>query len=294
MTSRARAAGSATSCRVPGGDHVDAACRAAAPPAPRRCRRPAGRSRARRSARAAAPGPSRSACARARASPSAPGRKRMFARRAWKSRKLRARADLEPLAAARRPDLEVVLHRGGERRGRRCTSGPRGRGARAAGRRPRRRRAASAARRRTSPARTNFTISTLSNWWPRLMPRTSRPGRHLLAAEARRVGDVVDRQRVAVEDLVAVEVGHRHLGGRDQPEVLLGVAVEVVAELRQVAGADQALALHHRGRVDLGVAVLAGVQVEHPGDQRALQPRARAAAARRSASPRPSRRARSR
>ena len=22
---------------------------------------------------------------------------------------------------------------------------------------------------------TNFTISTLSNWWPRLMPRTSRP-----------------------------------------------------------------------------------------------------------------------
>jgi hypothetical protein len=23
--------------------------------------------------------------------------------------------------------------------------------------------------------RTNFTISTLSNWWPRLMPRTSRP-----------------------------------------------------------------------------------------------------------------------
>ena len=39
------------------------------------------------------------------------------------------------------------------------------------------------------------------------------------------------------------------------------------------------------GRVDLGVAVLAGVQVEHEGDERALQPRAPALAARRSASP---------
>ena len=27
----------------------------------------------------------------------------------------------------------------------------------------------------SSPGRQNFTISTLSNWWPRLMPRTSRP-----------------------------------------------------------------------------------------------------------------------
>ena len=32
--------------------------------------------------------------------------------------------------------------------------------------------------------------------------------------------------------------------------------------------------LHHGRRVDLGVAVLRGVQVEHPRDQRALQPRA--------------------
>ena len=114
----------------------------------------------------------------------------------------------------------------------------------------------------------------MSNWWPRLMPRVSRPGRHLLAAEAGREGDVADGQRRAVEDLVAVEVRDGHLGGRDPPEVLLGVVVQVLAELRQVARADEALAPHHVRRVDLDVAVLLRVQVEHVRDERALQPRA--------------------
>ena len=81
-------------------------------------------------------------------------------------------------------------------------------------------------------------------------------GRHLLAPEAGGEGDVADRQLGAVDDLVAVEVGDRHLGGGDEPEVLLGVAIEVLAELGEVAGADQALAAHHVRRVDLDVAVL--------------------------------------
>ena len=67
------------------------------------------------------------------------------------------------------------------------------------------------------------------------------PGAHLLAPEAGRVGDVLDRQLLAVQDLVAVQVGHRHLGRRDPPEILLGIVVQVVAELGQVAGADQDL-----------------------------------------------------
>jgi hypothetical protein len=61
-------------------------------------------------------------------------------------------------------------------------------------------------------------------------PRVA-PGGHLLAAEAGGVGDVLDGQGGAVQDLVAVQVRHRHLGRGDEPEVLLGVAVQVVTEL---------------------------------------------------------------
>ena len=99
-------------------------------------------------------------------------------------------------------------------------------------------------------------------------------GSHLFAAEAGGEGDVPNRQRGAVEDLLSIEVRDRHLGGRDEPEVLLGVAVEIVAELGQVAGADQALAPDHIGRVDLDVAVLGRMQIQHIGDERALQARA--------------------
>ena len=57
-----------------------------------------------------------------------------------------------------------------------------------------------------------------------------------------------------------------------EPEVVLGVVVEVIGELGQLAGADHALPLDHEGRVDLLIAVLAGVQVEHEGDEGPLQP----------------------
>ncbi len=76
-----------------------------------------------------------------------------------------------------------------------------------------------------------------------------------------------------LEDLLTVEVGDDDLGGRDEPEILLRVPIEVVTELRQVAGADQAFAPHHRRRVDLGVAVVRDVEVEHPRDERPLQAR---------------------
>src|ERR1039458_9476419 len=79
-------------------------------------------------------------------------------------------------------------------------------------------------------------------------------GRPRLAAPAGGVGHMADGEVGAIEDLLAVEVGHRHLGG-----------------------ADHALASHQVGRQDLGVAVLAGRDVEHPGDQGTLQPGALAA-----------------
>ena len=61
-----------------------------------------------------------------------------------------------------------------------------------------------------------------------------------LAAEARRVGGVADRQLAAVENLAAMEVGQRHFGGRNQIEIpVAGDLEEIGFELRQVAGADQ-------------------------------------------------------
>ena len=49
------------------------------------------------------------------------------------------------------------------------------------------------------------------------------------------------------------------------------------ANFGRLPGADQRLLQHQKRRVDLLVAVLPRVEIEHPGDQRPLQPRAIAA-----------------
>ena len=69
-----------------------------------------------------------------------------------------------------------------------------------------------------------------------------------------------------------MQAGQRNFGGRHQPQVLLVIVVQVVVELGQLAGGEERLAAHQERRVLLPVA-LAGVQVEHPGDQRPLQAR---------------------
>ena len=60
--------------------------------------------------------------------------------------------------------------------------------------------------------------------------------------------------------------------------VLVGVApvrLENVAfELRKVAGADESVALHEKRRVDLRVALLSRVEIEHERDERPLEARA--------------------
>jgi hypothetical protein len=102
-------------------------------------------------------------------------------------------------------------------------------------------------------------------------PRVT-PGRHLLAAETGGERDVLDGQGVRLDDLLPVHVGDRHLGGGDEPEVLDRVPVQVLAEFREVAGAHQAFTADHHRRQDLGVAVLAGVKIQHEADEGALQP----------------------
>ena len=74
-----------------------------------------------------------------------------------------------------------------------------------------------------------------------------------------------------------MQVGQRHFRGRNQIEIpVAGDLEEVLLELRQVAGAAQRRRIDEERRLDLGVAVLARVQVEHEVDERARQPRARA------------------
>ena len=98
------------------------------------------------------------------------------------------------------------------------------------------------------------------------------------AAEAGRVGGELDgrlwgdlRELHAVEDVVAVEVGDGHLGGGDQPEVVGVRVVEVLGELRELAGAGHGRGVDHEGREHLGVALLLAVDVEHVLDERALE-----------------------
>ncbi len=61
------------------------------------------------------------------------------------------------------------------------------------------------------------------------------PGRARLAPVARRRGGEAQRQLRLLQDLAAVHRGQRHLGRRDQPQVVALDVVGVVGELRQVA-----------------------------------------------------------
>ncbi len=98
-------------------------------------------------------------------------------------------------------------------------------------------------------------------------------GRTGLGAEAHRVRGHPDRQRGAVDDLVADQVGQRHFRGRNQvAQRLTGGAEQVLLEFRQLAGALQGLRQHQQRHVDLGVAMRAGVQVQHELRQRPMQP----------------------
>src|SRR6185312_1982426 len=96
-----------------------------------------------------------------------------------------------------------------------------------------------------------------------------------LAAEARSVGGERKRQARCVKHFVAVKVGDRYFGGRNQPQVLFAVgnAKKVGSEFRQLASAIHGLGIHQVRRQHLGVPVFASVQVEHENGQRALQPR---------------------
>ncbi len=91
-----------------------------------------------------------------------------------------------------------------------------------------------------------------------------------------RVRRVADRQLGRLEDLVPVQVGHRDLGRGREVQVVAGDDVHLVFLVRDLPGAPRRRRVDDDRRPDLGEAVLGGVDVEEPRDQRPLEPRARA------------------
>ena len=95
-----------------------------------------------------------------------------------------------------------------------------------------------------------------------------------LAAEAGSVGAEAGSELGFVQGFVAEEVGNGDLGGGDEPVVgvlilagdvgaLVVAMEEVFGEFGELAGAEELFGVDHVGRQDFGVAVLAGVEIEH-------------------------------
>ena len=93
-----------------------------------------------------------------------------------------------------------------------------------------------------------------------------------LAAETRRVCDIALRQRGAVEDLVAMQIGDGHFRRRHEKEIVADDAIDVVFEFGQLPGAGHDFAPYQKWRLDFDVTVLARVEVEHEVDQPAGEP----------------------
>ncbi len=103
-------------------------------------------------------------------------------------------------------------------------------------------------------------------------------------AEAWRMRRHLDRQRIGGDDFIAHDIGQRDFGGRDQVQRrMFGAGLGVLAallhreqvflELRQLPGAAQRIGVDDIRRVALGIAVLAGVRIQHELRQRPMQAR---------------------
>ena len=89
-----------------------------------------------------------------------------------------------------------------------------------------------------------------------------------LAAKARRIRGIEQRQIAAVENLAAVQVRQRHFGGRNEEQIpVAGDLEQVLLELRQLTRAFERGTVDEERRLHLAVSVLARVQIEHEVDE---------------------------
>ena len=116
----------------------------------------------------------------------------------------------------------------------------------------------------------------MSNSCTRSSPRVSRPAAPASRRKHGGVGHQPHRQVGRVEDLARGQRRERHLGGRDQPQVVALDVVGLVGELRQVPGRHHRRRAHDGRRADLleGVGVAVERQLaQRPGQRGAAAPR---------------------
>lgn len=92
-----------------------------------------------------------------------------------------------------------------------------------------------------------------------------------LGTEAGGVGAEADGEFVGVEGFVAVEVRHGDFGGGGEPEVGVFDFEKIFGEFGELAGAVERFGVDEEGGEDFGVAVLAGVGIEHEVDEGAFE-----------------------
>ena len=90
------------------------------------------------------------------------------------------------------------------------------------------------------------------------------------ATEASTVSAVLLWKAVARKNHIAVDVGHRHFGGRNQIEVIYFAVVHLTLLVGELASAQTRSLVHHVRWLNFGVASLVGL-VEKELDKRALQ-----------------------
>ena len=93
-----------------------------------------------------------------------------------------------------------------------------------------------------------------------------------LGAEAGAVGAVPQRQFVAVQDLVTVQIGDGNFRRRNQVHVHALQLEHVFREFRQLAGTLHAVGIYNKGREKFRISVLGGMQVQIEVYDAALQP----------------------
>jgi len=95
-----------------------------------------------------------------------------------------------------------------------------------------------------------------------------------LAPKTRRVGGIFLREITEREEFLAMQVRDRHLGRGRQIKIIAFQPVALLFKLRQLGGANQTRRLDEHRRRHLGVAVIAGVQIQQEIDEGAFEPRA--------------------
>ena len=91
------------------------------------------------------------------------------------------------------------------------------------------------------------------------------------AAEAGRIGRKLDGKILRLKNVVAIEVGDRDFGRRDEPEVVDLAVIKIFGELRKLARTGHRGGVHDKGRKHLGIALGLAVDIKHILDERTLK-----------------------